>query len=75
MQAICTYHIRLEGEVNEADFNAGSPLTIHVIEAEVCATLLAVQTDQSGIIGLMRYLHSHGFMLLSVVRIMEKEND
>lgn len=73
MQAICAYHIRLEGKVKEADLNVGSPLTIRVVQVDAAAATLEIQTDQSGMIGVMRYLHGQGFVLLSVVRILEKE--
>lgn len=72
MQAICAYHIRLQGTVNETDLKAGSPLTIQIIQADATATTLEIQTDQSGMIGVIRYLHGQGFLLLSVVRNMEK---
>ena len=73
MQAICAYHIRLEGQVKEADLNVGSPLMIRVVQVDVAAATLEIQTDQSGMIGVIRYLHGQGFLLLSVVRILEKE--
>lgn len=79
MQAFCPYHIQLQGQVEEAELNAGTPLTMRVVQVDPSATTLTVQTDQSGIIGLLRYLHGQGFMLLSLVReatfLLEKEND
>lgn len=79
MQAICPYHIQLQGQVEEAELNAGTPLTMRVVQVDASATTLTVQTDQSGIIGLLRYLHGQGFMLLSLVReatfLLEREND
>lgn len=78
MHGICTYHIQVQGQVDECTFNATSPLRVSVVQAGTDATLFAVHTDQSGLIGLMRHLHGHGFAILSVCRerqttILEEE--
>jgi hypothetical protein len=39
-----------------------------VIRTDPAATLLEIHADQSGLIGLLRYLHQQGFVLLSVYR-------
>ena len=66
MHDVCIYHIQVRGQVDEDDLNTMSPLKMAVIRADEVATLLTVYTDQSGLIGLLRHLHSRGFVLLSV---------
>jgi hypothetical protein len=68
MHGICTYHIRVQGQVDECAFNATSPLRVSVAKMGTDATLFAARTDQSGLIGLIRHLHGHGFAILSVCR-------
>jgi hypothetical protein len=63
-----TYQIEVQGEVNEETFNATSPLQVMVLEMDTEVTRLAVRTDQSGLIGLLRHLHGQGFVLKSVYR-------
>lgn len=79
IQTMNAYHIRVRGEVDEELFNKKSPLQIKVVRADPDATLFAVCTDQSGLIGLIRHLHGQGFVLLSVRRhadetTLSKEN-
>ena len=68
MNDICIYHLKLRGQVDEHDLNAISPLQVTVERAGAAGTWLAVHTDQSGLIGLMRHLHGRGLVLLSVLR-------
>ncbi len=68
MRNICTYYIKVRGQVDEHDLNAGSPLQMTVVQMDTAATLFTIYADQSGLIGLMRYLHGRGFVLLSVNR-------
>ena len=63
-----TYRIEVQGQVDENTFNATSPLQMTVVRTDPVATLFTVHADQSGLIGLMRHLHGHGFVLLSVTR-------
>ena len=66
MHDICTYHVEVQGQVDENAFNATSPLQIMVVRVDTAATLFTVRADQSGLIGLIRHLHGRGFVLLSV---------
>jgi hypothetical protein len=66
MDDICTYLIQLCGQVNESDLNAMSPIQMTVVRVDTAATLFTICTDQSGLIGLLRYLHGQGFVFLSV---------
>ena len=68
MQDVCTYQIEVRGQVDENTFNASSPLQMTVVRMDTAATLFTIRADQSGLIGLIRHLHGHGFVLLSVYR-------
>lgn len=68
MQNICVYRIDIQGQVTEMELNATSPLQIEFEQIDVDSTQLIVKTDQSGLIGLMRYLHGLGFIFLSLIR-------
>lgn len=66
MNDTCTYLIRIEGNVNEAEINAMTPVQMTVRHSDPVSTLVAVGADQSGLVGLIRHLHGLGFVLLSV---------
>jgi hypothetical protein len=68
MQNITIYHIKLRGKVEAKAFVTTSPVHVRVAHAEQDATLLAANVDQSGLIGLLRYLHQQGYVLLCVTR-------
>jgi hypothetical protein len=68
MQDLCAYQIEVHGKVGENAFNATSPLQVKVVHADPDTTLFTISADQSGLIGLLRYLHQQGFVLLSVYR-------
>jgi len=68
MNDFCTYLIRLRGQLDEEDINARSPIHMVLKRVDPAATLFMVFTDQSGLIGLMRYLHGLGVVLLSINR-------
>jgi hypothetical protein len=67
-----TYQIEVMGLMDEQALNASSPLRMRVIRLEpdgelpLEKTRISVLTDQSGLIGLLRYLHARGLVLLSV---------
>jgi menaquinone-dependent protoporphyrinogen oxidase len=66
MNQFATYQITLRGRVDEADLNATSPLQVTMAAATEEATQFCVDTDQSGLVGLVRHLHARGLVLLSV---------
>ncbi len=66
MENLSTYFIRVRGQVEEEDINAASPLHLTVKQVEDVIALITVQTDQSGMIGLIRHLHGLGLLILSV---------
>jgi hypothetical protein len=68
MNDVCAYHVQLRGQIDEAEINAMSPQRMAMIQVKADATLFAINTDQSGVIGLIRHLHALGFVILSIVR-------
>lgn len=65
MQEIFEYRIEVQGQIDQSTFNGTSPLQVQVVKADETATLMTVQADQSGLVGLLRHLHHQGFVLLS----------
>jgi hypothetical protein len=65
---VYAYQIEVEGQLDESDVNAMSPLQVTVRRRDEVATLLTARTDQAGLIGLLRHLHGRGNVLLSVAR-------
>ncbi len=66
MDDIATYQIELQGLLDEHDLNPASPQEMILLCQSPGVSLFAVRTDQSGLIGLLRYLHGRGLVLLSV---------
>jgi len=66
MDELCTYQIEIRGRADENDLNAISPFQMTVVRVDAESTLLTVSTDQSGLIGVLRHLHSRGLALRSV---------
>ncbi len=60
------YHIELRGQIDEKEVNEMSPLLVVCKGGDTTVTQFIVKTDQSGLIGLMRHLHSLGYVFLSV---------
>lgn len=68
MNPVGTYHIQLEGQLIADEINTTSPLHLTLERIEAAAALFSVCTDQSGLIGLLRHLHSRGYKILSIYR-------
>jgi len=68
MQETYIYHIEVQGQIEEHDFNTTSPLRVMVARTDTESTLFTLYADQSGLVGLIRHLHHQGFVLLSVTR-------
>jgi len=66
MDNICAYQIEVRGQMDEQDLNATSPVQMTVVRADTASMRFTVRTDQSGLIGLIRYLHGRRLALLSV---------
>lgn len=60
------YLIQIQGQIDEHDLNAMSPLEIKIVCADDSATSFEVCTDQSGLVGLLRHLHTRNFTFLSI---------
>ncbi len=69
MNDICSYTIHLKGLVSEDEINALGPLQVKVSRVEPRVTRLTFSSDQSGLVGLIGYLHGLGFIILFVERI------
>jgi hypothetical protein len=69
MQETYTYHIKLQGQVDEEDVNGTSPLQVIMKQTDSVATLFTLHADQSGLVGLIRHLHHQGFVILSMFRM------
>ena len=68
MQELCTYCVEIQDKLEENNFNTMSPYLIKEVCAGPCTTLFTIFTDQSGLVGLVRYLHQQGYVLLSIHR-------
>ncbi|MBK8050891.1 MAG: hypothetical protein IPK16_29590 [Anaerolineales bacterium] len=68
MGDLACYKIVVRDLVSETDLNRLSPIQVVVAQVDPAATRLSVQTDQSGLIGLMRHLHALGFVILAMSR-------
>lgn len=66
MDDSCTYQIELQSQLDEHDLTLASPVNITLLQLRPASTLIAIRTDQSGLIGLLRHLHGRGLVLLSV---------
>lgn len=66
MDDIHTYAIKVKGYVDQNDLNATSPVNLSVESDNEIATILSACTDQSGLIGILRHLHSMGYVIISV---------
>ena len=68
MEDVCTYQIEIQGQVDVHDLNTISPLKMELTRVDQNGTHLKIYTDQSGLIGLMRYLHGMGLIFSSLQR-------
>jgi hypothetical protein len=64
MQRISTYGIRIEGELDPVAFNAVSPYPVEVTRVGPTTTSFTVRVDQSGLVGMIRFLHNRSYVLL-----------
>ncbi|MGE5224444.1 MAG: hypothetical protein ACM3PY_18565 [Omnitrophica WOR_2 bacterium] len=60
------YKIKIHGQMEEEDILLACPLHFSTEQAGETATTFTIHTDQSGLIGLLRYLHGLGLVLLSI---------
>jgi hypothetical protein len=69
------YKIQIHGQVKEEDINRSSPLQFKIAQEGEDSTFIAVRTDQSGLVGLVRHLHGLGLVLLSMSSSVEHPLD
>ncbi len=62
------YQIRIRGTVDVTELNSMSPQQMTIIRTTQEATEMMICSDQSGLMGLLRHLHSLGFEFLSLSR-------
>lgn len=60
------YLIQLAGQVDLADLNPWSPHQMTLVQMDPRGTLIAISTDQAGMVGLITHLHRLGLAILSV---------
>ena len=65
------YKIQIHGQVKEEDINRTSPLQFKIEQMVDDNTFIAVRTDQSGLVGLIRHLHGLGLVLVSMSSTVE----
>ena len=68
MNDICTYTVKIHGQVTEGELNVMSPIRMTVSQSGAAETLLTVSADQSGLLGLVSYLHGRGLVFLAITR-------
>jgi hypothetical protein len=66
MDDVGTYQIEVQGPVDELDLTTMSPLLLSAVQAGPASMRFTVRTDQSGLVGLIRYLHGRGLIFLSI---------
>jgi hypothetical protein len=64
-----TYLIQLAGKINMDDLNQLSPYLMSGILVKDDTTRFKVCADQSGLLGMLRFLHNHGLVLLAVRQV------
>lgn len=65
MEDVRMYQIQVRGQVTAREIEAFSPPGFTLESCAEDCSILTVQTDQSGLVGLIRHLHGLGFELLS----------
>ncbi len=69
MDDICFYTVQLRGLVSDGELNALGPLQVKAVQAGLQCTLLTFSADQSGLVGLISYLHGQGYIILGLKRV------
>lgn len=68
MQDQVVYRILVKGQLDGDDFNRTSPIQITIEGASDAESVFTFLADQSGLIGLIRFLHRQGILICSVCR-------
>lgn len=62
------YRIEVKGRLEESTINAAAPIQIIIEKATDAESTFSLVADQSGAVGLIRFLHRQGYLILSVCR-------
>lgn len=68
MHDLSEYRIEVKGRLEEESINAASPIQLNIEKATDSESAFTIYADQSGMVGLIRFLHRQGFIILSVSR-------
>ena len=63
------YQIEIQGKLDSKTLSSASPYRVSEISVSVDSTLFTFRADQSGFVGMIRFLHQQGYVLLSSRRI------
>jgi len=66
MNSTSIYTLQIRGQINVNELNPMSPHHMTALESQSMDTLLSIQTDQSGMIGMLVHLHNLGLTVYSV---------
>lgn len=72
---VCTYQIKIQGHMEEEDISRTSPVQFTLEHGADTNTSIMLQSDQSGLIGLIRHLHGLGLVFLSIHSSLENLPD
>ncbi|MHC1781841.1 MAG: hypothetical protein AB9891_03575 [Anaerolineaceae bacterium] len=64
----CSYSIEIRGRIVEADLAMICPPGFGILRQEPEGMAFSIVTDQSGLIGLLRHLHSRGVVFEAIRR-------
>lgn len=68
MHDLSVYQIIIKDRLEENNFNAISPIQIAIEKVSDLETTFKIYSDQSGLVGLIRFLHRQGFLIFSIFR-------
>ena len=68
MDDVHTYQILIGGQVAESEIAAFSPPGWKIELDGATSSRMTIQTDQSGLVGLIRHLHGLGLELITISR-------
>ena len=71
VQQLCEYQITIRGTLDHAALQKCSPYDFTILQKDEQTTTIIAKFDQSGLMGLLRFLHSRSFVLLSIQRFDE----
>lgn len=67
MHDLSEYQIKVKTRLEENSFNAISPIQITIEKVSDLETTFNIISDQSGLVGLVRFLHRQGFLIFSIL--------